>query len=55
MRKTLESLRDDGFTVRLYVPFGAASFAYSLRRLNENPDLAFAVFKGLFKPGRLDA
>jgi proline dehydrogenase len=55
MRKPLESLRQDGFTVRLYVPFGAASFAYSLRRLNENPDLAFAVFKGLFKPGRLDA
>ena len=55
VRRTLEALREDGFSVRLYVPFGAASLAYSLRRLNENPDLAFAIVKNLLNRNRFDA
>ncbi len=55
IRSTLEALRDDGFTVRLYVPFGDASMSYSLRRLNENPDLAGAIVKSLFLTDRFDA
>ena len=55
IRKTLEALRDEGFVVRLYVPFGDASMSYSLRRLNENPDLATAIVKSLFRRDRFDA
>jgi proline dehydrogenase len=55
IRSTLEQLRDDGFKVRLYVPFGSAWLAYSLRRLQENPELATAIVTGLFKRGRMDA
>lgn len=55
IRKTLETLRAEGFTVRLYVPFGDASLSYSIRRLNENPDLAFAIVKSLLKRDRFDA
>jgi proline dehydrogenase len=55
IRPVLEQLRDDGFKVRLYVPFGSAWLAYSLRRLKENPELAMAIIKGLFRRGRMDA
>lgn len=55
IRPLLERLRDDGYKVRLYVPFGRAWLAYSLRRLQENPDMAMAIVKGLFKRGRMDA
>ncbi len=55
MRRTLESLRDEGFTVRLYVPYGKEWYAYSVRRLKENPDMATAIAKSLFSRDRLDA
>lgn len=55
IRKTLEELRADGFAVRLYVPFGDASMSYSIRRLNENPDLATAIVKSLLRRDRFDA
>lgn len=56
IRSTLERLRDDGFRVRLYVPFGDQWYAYSVRRLQENPKMAGAILGGLFKRGdRLDA
>jgi proline dehydrogenase len=55
IRSTLERLRDDGHRIRLYVPFGSAWLAYSLRRLQENPDMAMAIVKGLFQRGRMDA
>lgn len=53
MRTTLERLRDDGFPVRLYVPFGEQWYAYSVRRLRENPQMAGAVARSLFSRDRL--
>ena len=48
-----EQLRDiiraAGHTVRVYIPFGRDWYAYSVRRLRENPRLAGYVFKAMFK------
>jgi proline dehydrogenase len=38
-----------GHRLRVYVPFGEAWFAYSTRRLKENPDLVKHFIKGLFR------
>ena len=54
IRATLERLRDAGYPVRLYVPFGDEWYAYSVRRLRENPQLAGAIMRGLFSRDRLD-
>jgi proline dehydrogenase len=54
VRSTLERLRDAGYPVRLYVPFGDEWYAYSVRRLRENPQLAGAIARGLFSRDRLD-
>ena len=37
-----------GHKLRIYVPYGRHWYAYSLRRLRENPALAGYVLKGLF-------
>ena len=48
-----ERLRDrlvaDGHPLRVYVPFGEAWYAYSTRRLRENPQIAGHVMKNLFR------
>ena len=48
-----EQLRDiihaGGHNVRVYIPFGRDWYAYSVRRLRENPRLAGYVFKAMFK------
>ncbi|MHB8580742.1 MAG: proline dehydrogenase family protein [Ignavibacteriaceae bacterium] len=47
-----EDLRDkinsDGYKIRIYVPFGKEWYAYSVRRLQENPEIAGQVFKNIF-------
>lgn len=47
-----ESLRDkineDGYRIRVYVPFGEHWYAYSMRRLQENPTMAWYITKSLF-------
>lgn len=47
-----ENLRDqivkDGHKMRIYVPFGKDWYAYSTRRLKENPKMAGYVFKDIF-------
>jgi len=44
-----------GERLRVYVPYGEAWYAYSVRRLKENPSIAGHVVKGLFRPqGRAD-
>ncbi len=53
IRSGLERLREEGFEVRLYVPYGPEWYAYSVRRLKENPDMAGAIAKSLFKRDRL--
>lgn len=40
----------DGQRLRVYVPYGEAWYAYSVRRLKENPSIAGHVLKGLFQP-----
>ncbi len=44
-----------GIRVRLYVPYGRQWYAYSMRRLENNPDVFLSVFKsllrGVFHPG----
>ena len=44
LRRTLV---DAGHRLRVYVPFGRAWYAYSTRRLKENPKIAGYVFKSL--------
>lgn len=39
-----------GHRLRVYVPFGEAWFAYSTRRLKENPSLVNHFIKGVFRP-----
>lgn len=47
-----ENLRDkinnDGFKIRIYVPFGKDWYAYSIRRMKENPHIAGQIFKSFF-------
>ena len=38
----------EGRRVRVYVPFGAAWYEYSVRRLRENPAMAGHVIRNLF-------
>lgn len=51
-----EDLRDkinsDGYKIRVYVPFGKDWYAYSIRRLKENPQMAMYVFKNIFSFSR---
>ena len=48
-----ERMRDQlvakGHPLRVYVPFGEAWLAYSLRRLRENPQIAGHVMRNLFR------
>jgi proline dehydrogenase len=47
-----EGLRDrinaDGHKIRIYVPYGDHWYAYSIRRLQENPRVAWYITKSLF-------
>lgn len=47
-----EDLRDkinnDGYKIRIYVPFGKDWYPYSIRRLKENPQMAGHIFKNIF-------
>lgn len=49
-----QELRDiiveSGYRMRIYVPFGKHWYAYSTRRLRENPDMAGQTLKAFFKP-----
>jgi proline dehydrogenase len=44
----LEELTNNGYKVRIYVPFGSEWYEYSLRRLKENPDIAGYIIKNIF-------
>ncbi|HSL89981.1 MAG TPA: proline dehydrogenase family protein [Ignavibacteriaceae bacterium] len=52
-----EDLRDrinnDGYKIRIYVPFGSDWYAYSIRRLKENPSMAGHIVKSIISFGRL--
>lgn len=38
----------EGYRIRIYVPFGADWYGYSIRRLKENPSIAGYVLKAMF-------
>ena len=50
-----EKMRDNlvaqGHRMRIYVPYGEQWYAYSMRRLKENPQLAGHIIKNLFIRG----
>ena len=46
-----KSIIDKGHRLRVYVPFGEKWFAYSTRRLKENPRMANDIMKALFVRG----
>jgi proline dehydrogenase len=46
-----KSIVDKGHNMRVYVPFGEQWFAYSTRRLKENPKMAMLIIKALFFRG----
>ncbi len=48
--KLRKQLIADGHRVRVYIPFGDAWKAYSLRRFRENPTLGYYVIKNIFLP-----
>lgn len=41
-------INDNGYKIRVYVPFGKDWYAYSTRRLKENPQVAGYIFKSMF-------
>lgn len=43
-----EKINNDGYKIRIYVPFGKDWYAYSTRRLKENPAVAGHIFKSFF-------
>lgn len=51
-----EDLRDkinrDGYKIRVYVPFGKEWYAYSIRRLKENPSIARHIVKSFLTFGK---
>jgi proline dehydrogenase len=46
-----KSIVDQGFGMRVYVPYGRDWFNYSTRRLKENPHMAWHIIKAIFKRG----
>jgi len=46
-----KSIVEKGHKMRVYVPFGDQWFAYSTRRLKENPKMAMLIIKALFFRG----
>lgn len=46
-----KSIIDKGYRMRVYIPFGKDWFAYSTRRLKENPRMAQDIIKALFVRG----
>lgn len=46
-----QSIINNGHRMRIYVPFGKDWFAYSTRRLKENPKMASEIIKALFVRG----
>jgi proline dehydrogenase len=46
--KRRDQIVQDGHRVRIYVPFGEQWYAYSSRRLQENPQMAWYITKAIF-------
>jgi len=49
--KLRDKINSDGNKIRIYVPYGKHWYAYSLRRMQENPEIAGHITKSIFKLG----
>lgn len=49
--KLRDQINNDGHKIRVYVPYGKKWYAYSLRRMQENPEIAMHITKSVFKLG----
>lgn len=47
-----ERINKDGHLMRIYVPYGEQWYAYSIRRLQENPNMAWHITKSILTFGR---
>lgn len=47
-----DKINEDGHLMRIYVPFGEKWYAYSIRRLQENPNMAWHITKSILMFGR---
>ena len=43
-----DKIKSDGHKIRIYVPFGEHWYKYSIRRLQENPNMAWYITKSIF-------
>ena len=50
--KRRDELVAAGHRLRVYVPFGDQWYAYSTRRLKENPNVAMHIVKAIFGIGQ---
>jgi proline dehydrogenase len=46
--KRRDTIVNDGHHLRVYIPFGEQWYAYSMRRLKENPHMAWYITKAIF-------
>jgi len=51
-RDLQDRLRDDGYTVRVYVPFGTEWYPYFMRRLAERPANVLFITRSILSEGR---
>ncbi|MCB0752591.1 MAG: proline dehydrogenase family protein [Ignavibacteriae bacterium] len=47
--KLRDKINSDGHKIRVYVPYGKKWYAYSIRRMQENPEVAGHIAKSIFK------
>ncbi len=47
--KLRDKINSDGHKIRVYVPYGENWYAYSVRRMQENPEIAGHITKSIFK------
>ncbi len=43
-----DKIKNDGHKIRIYVPYGEHWYPYSVRRMQENPEIAWYVTKSIF-------
>jgi proline dehydrogenase len=48
--KLRDKINSDGHRIRIYCPFGEKWHKYSMRRLQENPNIAWHITKSIFFP-----
>ena len=47
--KLRDQINSDGHKIRVYIPYGKKWYAYSLRRMQENPEIAMHITKSVLK------